>query len=177
MNAHYKWLAANAEKYPKNKEQMEAILETGRLAKEGTLNIEEAESASATSFTIYDTGMKPRRRKTDPRYPGMNEIYEMRIEWVFGQNYPVRVRIENYYAPVVTLDSGMMNVEKSKRNPESVIISEIKLGADEWEHVIYRMQMSMRNFELLNAKSCQDDANEQIRNALQNKNLKLVSNY
>ena len=150
-------------KYPKNKEQMEAITETGRLAKAGNLNAEDAESVAATSFVLYDTGMKPLMRKTDPKYPGMNATYELKVEWEFGQKYPVKIRIENYFAPVITKDSGMLNVEKRKRAANSVAISEIRLGADEWEHVIYRMQMSMRNFEMLNAKACADDSAEQMR--------------
>ena len=175
LNAHYKWLKDNLSKYPKNKEQMEAITETGRLAKAGNLNAEDAESAVATSFVLYDTGMKPLMRKADPKYPGMNAVYELKVEWEFGQKYPVRIKIENYFAPVITKESGMLNVEKSKRAADSVAISEIRLSADEWEHVIYRMKMSMRNFEILNAKACADDSAEQIRLARQG-NLRVVAN-
>lgn len=145
LNQHYKWLKDNLSKYPNNKNIMDAIVDAGRLSKEGKL---EAKTVSSSTFTLLDTGMRPLIRKTDAK--GNAFVYEIKITWIFGNNYPIQVEIANYYAPVTKDDKGLLNVQKKQMDRSTLIQNKMPLGVAEWNSVVEGVKRSMRIFEMVN---------------------------
>lgn len=152
LNNQYKWLKENIDKNPKfkdnNKKQMDAIAEAGRLYKAGKLTADVAAAASTPtnagqSIVIYETGMRPLIRRKRP--DGKCFVYEVKIEWVLGNKYPVNVEIQNYYAPVTQDAKGLLNVKASEK--VDVIRNMMRLSAADWEYVMYMIQTNMRTFE------------------------------
>lgn len=153
LNNQYKWLKENIDKNPKFKEnnlkQMEAIAEAGRLYKAGKLTADVAATASTPTtpagqgIVIYETGMRPLIRRKRP--DGKCFVYEVKIEWVLGNKYPVNVEIQNYYAPVTQDAKGLLNVKASEKS--DVVRNMMRLSASDWEYVMYMIQTNMRTFE------------------------------
>ena len=160
LNEHYKWLSDNLGKYSKNKAQMDAIMEASKLSKEGKLNAQIAGTSQVTRFRIYNSGPKGNMRdeKESKKHPGTYFCYELSIDFRFDYEYPVAVRIENYYAPIVKKEAGSQNVIKSEMvkgdGTDGPSSAEMLLSISEWCSILYHMKMSMRNFEMLNAKTC-----------------------
>ena len=160
LNEHYKWLSDNVGKYSKNKAQMDAIMEASKLSKEGKLNAQIAGKSRAAGFRIYNSGPKGNMRdeKESKKHPGTYFCYELSIDFRFDYEYPVAVKVENYYAPIVKKEAGSQNVIKSEMvkgdGPDGPSSTEMLLSISEWCSILYRMKMSMRNFEMLNAKTC-----------------------
>lgn len=154
LNRQYKWLQSNLNKYPKNQEQMDAIRDAARLHREGKL-CPVTSIASLPAFTIYEPGFRPLIRKQ--REDGKSFVYEIRITWNFGQNYPVEVEIQNYYAPVIKKENGMLNVLLKEKSVNDSITNKMKLSSMEWMHVIHMLETSIRTFEDLIAPLCCDE--------------------
>lgn len=158
LNQQYVWLQKNLDKYPKNQIQMDAIEDAANLLKEGTLDKENV-NMSSSRFNIYKSGTKP--LKSRPMINGKNFIYDINIEWFIGDNYPVNITIQNYYAPVIKdKETNMNNVMFTERDKSTHITNEMKLTAAEWMNVLEAIDRNMRTFEMLNATECYKEASK-----------------
>lgn len=100
LNSHYQWLQDNLAKYPKNKEQMDAIIEAARLLKEGKLEKKSNMSHGGT-ISILEAVPLPliRKKKEDGTCP----VREIAITCNLSKNAPFEVTISNYDAPVMAV--------------------------------------------------------------------------
>lgn len=158
LRNQYKWLKENAEKNPKyaagNKEQMDAITQAVNLYKDGKLT-EDVVASAKTSATgmivpIYSTGFRPLRSRE--KRNNKTFVYEVKIDWNIGSDYPVTVEIKNYYATVNEKEDGTLNVLVATKEGEQK--NTMALTAGEWQNILYMAQANMRMFEQKNASAC-----------------------
>lgn len=120
---------------------MEAIREAATLLMKGEL--EEKTIQPQQPIVIYDSGFRPLVRKQ--REDGLSFVYEVHITCNPGNNYPIVVEIQNYYANVKTLPDGRLNVEGGSKT--DIQISQMKMSTDDWSYILYMLQLNMRAFE------------------------------
>lgn len=149
LNNHYKWLQNNLEKYPRNKQQMDAIKEASILLKSGNLTAESLKKSVV--IPIYTPGFRPlfRRKRED----GKSFVYDVKINFYVGEEYPVIIEAANFYAPVIQTDKGLLNVKYNERDTSAEIKNKVSLTLEMWEDIIYNIQMQMRAFEICNFNS------------------------
>ena len=148
----HEWLKGNLDKYPNNKAQMEAIVEACTLLLDNKLR-----DCGSSVFTIYESDLKYLRSRQ--RADGMVLIYQVKVVWNLGDDYPVEVTITNYYAPIEKdAKTGMTHILSSKRDPATVLVNSMKLTRAEWLNCVREVQTHMAQFEMLNAKALFDDA-------------------
>lgn len=150
LNAEYKKLGQNADKYEINKVLMNAIEETAKLAKEGKIEApkEAPEAADTAPIEILTIGARPLRRKT--REDGKSFCYEGSIELNLSQNYPVKVTVKNFYAPVVEKENGLLNISLAQKDKETEIVNTFVMTAEEWANVMDAMREAKENFKTTN---------------------------
>ena len=141
LNDQYKWLKENLEKYPSNKEIMDAIVEASKIDPE---TISESAKDVTPPVTILEIGTRPLVRKK--REDGKCFCYECRVTWDMSKNYPVSVVIDNYYAPVVKKENGMLNVQLSGKDRSTEVIHEFSMTAGEWLNTVSQMKNIKENF-------------------------------
>ena len=153
LEKNKKFLLVNVSKFPNNQKIIDAIDDALVLDDLGQLSAESANSVkqNVNSATLYSAEMRPLVRKV--REDGKTFIYEVSVKWELGNNYPVVIRVRNYYAPVEKLPDGRLNVKKSEYDKNSLIDNSFAMSADEWLNVIYRIDANMKQFEMLQAKS------------------------
>jgi hypothetical protein len=162
LNDQYKWLMNNLSnpKYEKNnREQMKAIKDAAGLYKAGKLTPEVVNAASSSVATgriipVFNSGFRPLRNREQRN--GKTFVYEIKIDWAVGSDYPVTVEIRNYYAEVETDDIGRLKVRTSTKEAEQK--NTMALTAAEWQHILYMAQANMRMFEQYHASGCIKDA-------------------
>ena len=143
LNEQYTILKENLPKYPKNKKQLDAITDAARLYKEGKL--QKSERTVIPSYLLYESGFRPltRREKKD----GLTFVYQIKLTWNFGESNPVRLEIENFYAPVIQTEQGLLNVQaKEKKNSTA---NEFHFSLDEWNWLIHLIESNIRIFEAI----------------------------
>lgn len=145
LQNQYLFLRENVGKYPKNKTQMDAIMEASKLLKEGKLNKETCEKNKSNCFSLYSSGLKPLVRKTDNQ--GRCFVYEISIDWHFGEARPVTVHIKNFYAPVVKKENGLFNVQASKLDTVTQKDNYMNLTYDDWAYVLHMIETDIERFE------------------------------
>lgn len=161
LNSQYSFLKKNASKFPKNKEQMDAIVEASRLLNDGKLSKENVKKA--VIVPIYAPGFRPLRSRT--RDDGKSFIYDIKINWYIGTNNPVVIEVSNFYAPVVQTEAGLLNVKAKEKDSENKC--KISLSPEAWMDVIYDIKAQMRAFEICNYSNAYSAA---IAQEKQNKN-------
>ena len=111
LNKHFKWLQENLAKYPKNKEQMDAIQDAANLEAKGLLK--KVEAASSTSdFVILEACPLSLTNKLDEK-TGLCPVREIGIKVDFTQNNPFIFHIVNYDAPVyIETPTGKKRITK-----------------------------------------------------------------
>ena len=158
-----KWLEEHLAQYAGNQKQIDAIDAAFRLKEAGLLGVEEStEKASpdGRGVKIYEALYRPLTRKKNAN--GKCFVYEISVTWYLGQEYPVAVRIANYYAPVIeNPKTKMLNVKASEA--EERINSEMLLSAAEWNSILDAIGYNMQQFAVLHAKDCYKDAEETDR--------------
>ena len=156
------WLAKNLQRYPNNQKQIDAIDAAIRLSDAGELVSAPCQSgAEGKVITLYDAQYRPLRSRQKEN--GKCFVYNITISWIVGQEYPVSVKITNYYAPVVQKEDGMLNVRSSEA--EDRFTNEMLLTAAEWNNVLAMIERNMDQFATVHAKSClQDSADADMRN-------------
>lgn len=152
------WLAKNMEKYPANKTQVEAIDQAIRLFEEGKLSgaaASTAAPASGRTINLYEAKYRPLTRRQKEN--GKCLVYEIVINWTIGNDYPVSVKVQNYYAPVIKNEkTGMLNVKASEA--EDKVQNEMLLMAKEWNNVLDRIYDNMLQFKVLHARETINDS-------------------
>lgn len=169
------WLKTNLEKYPVNQKQIDAIEAALKLFKAGKMNeVQPIQStARGKEITLYKAEYRPLVRKA--REDGKCPVYHIIIKWCIGQDYPVNVRITNYFAPVLKNAQGLYNVQASKA--ENRMDTEMCLTASEWNNVLREMKTAMFQFEVLHARECINDAEncEKRNRAASNSNSEYIN--
>lgn len=151
LNAQYVFLKNNLDKYPNNKVIMDAILDASALQKAGKLVAKPITSGSSGEFMIYSAPMRPLKwRKRDD---GMCFVYDIQIKAFLEGQYPIQITIQNYYAPVVQKDSGMMNVKASQMDKSSLKTGVIHLSLKDWNDLLGRMDDQRKAFMYVNARN------------------------
>ena len=164
LNNQYAWLKNNLAKYPNNKFIMEAIVDAGKLHSEGKLTADTAPTASV--FNIYIPGMRPLQRKQ--REDGMCFVYDMTVKGYLDNKYPVEVAISNYYAPVVkNQETGMMNVQVSKMDKDSLRKGSINLSLADWNDIVGEMRLQINEFYHIHAPELFARANNLFKKNLE----------
>lgn len=164
------WLKQNEARYPKNRQQINAIEQAIKLYSEGKLTASAAPNAPApvSSVTVYSTGMRPLTRRKDSA--GNSFVYEISIMWAENTPKPVGIEIKNYYAPVIQQENGLLNVMASKK------INEVKntfyLTIDEWLWMKRSLTRQLDTFENINAAKMYKIATE---NEIANKNAAMMA--
>lgn len=162
LRNQYKYLRENLSKYPRNKEQMDAIEEAVELLKNGKLTGASAPAASASIvIPIYHAEARSLIRK--PREDGMCPVYEVHIDWQTGANFPVSVNVVNFYAPVKKLEGGRINPVVSQKDNATYHSVTYKLAEWEWMNMCRAIKTSMHQFETACAAFCVKDADEADR--------------
>lgn len=152
------FLIANLNKYPGNRTILEAIDEAINLYKQNKL---ESNSISG-QICIYNAGLHPLTRKK--REDGYCQGYDMSILWVLGQSYPVTLEIKNFYADVVNLPDGRLNVRNIDKS--SLLNLNISMTDAEWMNIVDSIERNLRMFEFLHAKNIFVDADTIYRSIL-----------
>lgn len=157
LNRQYTFLKEHLDKFPKNKIQMDAILDAAKLKKEGKLT---KSSASSTRVRLYPNGQdivpKPLIRKK--REDNKCFVYEMEIYWYIGDKYPVEIKINNYYAVVHEDNTGRVQPDKSTIDKKESWTRSFRLSEQDWQNHVRSIRTDMANFEMLHAKETRMDA-------------------
>lgn len=155
LNNHYTWLKQNLSKYPNNQKIMDAIMDASRLFQAGQL---ESKSVSNGTFVLLNPGMRPLIRKTDQK--GNCFVYEIKITWIFDNNYPVQIEVTNYYAPVTKDEQGLLNVQKKQMDKTSLIQNKMSLSIKEWNSVVEGIKRTVHIFETIHGANAWKEAME-----------------
>lgn len=156
LRAQYSFLQKNLSSYPRNQKQMDAILDAVRLFEAGQLSKSKTDSSGST-IVLYDAAMRTLRSKRVPQHlldknPNFKFVYDMKIEWALGAENAVTVTIINYFAPVLTLEDGRLNVLRKEADRDTGVKIVMNISADEWADILHLIDIDMRRFEMLHAK-------------------------
>lgn len=155
LKNQYIFLNNNLSKYPKNKEQMDAIVDATNLLAAGKLKKDNV--VSLKMVDLYDSGPRPLdSRKPDEH--GNSFVYSINIKWLIGENNPVQITIENYYAPVVKKEDKTVIVKVSQKVNSTKNI--MNLSLNDWAHTLKMMQYHQDICVNWFAKSCYSEAIE-----------------
>lgn len=167
------YLKRNVERYPNNAKVIEAIRDAAGLYRAGKLD-EHANQRGV--IELYKAEMRPLRSRV--RQDGKTFVYNISINWIPGNQYPVEVKITNYYAPVTKLEDGRLNVQVKQRDPQSVICNTMVISGNELMEMLYAVQTNMRQFEMIHAqelwKQAESTYQAQRNSAVKSQN---VQNY
>ena len=145
LNNQYTFLKNNLSKYPKNKTQMDAIVNASQLLKEGKLDADAVGKGQTKRISLYSSGLRPLvNRKNNA---GMSFVYELTVDWLLGQKRPLMITIVNYYAPVIKKDDGMLNVQVKQRDQTTLRNNTVNLTFDDWAYVQHMIETDIERFE------------------------------
>ncbi len=156
---HRSMLQENINKFPSNRAMIAAMDEAISLFDMGKLSKGSAPVAS-TSIKIYESSVKYFTSQKERDSEGRYKIYQIKIHCDPTRNYPFEVAIMNCYAPVLRTPQKLTNIKMA--NAVNKLHFNMVLSEAEWLDVIRMMQVSMRNFEILNAQAAHRQ-NEEIR--------------
>ena len=145
LNDQYKWLKENLEKYPGNKELMDAIVDATKLDLAELKEKAPVTSSTSPVITILDIGARPLVRKT--REDGKCFCYECKVTWDPSKNYPVSVSVSNYYAPVVQKENGLLNVQVSGKDRSTEMTGEFSMTDAEWLNAVDQMVLGKDGYQ------------------------------
>ncbi len=141
LNDQYTFLAKGADRYPANKQEMEAILQASNLDP-SVFKKKDQDVGTFSPITVFEQTARPLTRKTDES--GRSFCYEGKVMWLPGQNYPVEIQISNYYAPVVKKENGLLNVQVSQKTAETK--KNFVLTDGEWLAAVEAMKRAVDAF-------------------------------
>ena len=144
-------LAKNADKYPKNKRQIEAIDEAIKLMLEGKLDGGNKEAPAVTSnkpYNIYATEYKYKNKQNEKGY---NLVYSISIVFDPSKNNPFIVNITNCFAPVESLGDGRKNIVMGKA--EDTQKAFFALTTEEYFELASVLKNTKERFEMINFKN------------------------
>lgn len=138
-----KWLQDNLQKFPPNKEQIDAIDEAIAMFNSGTLIAPSSTSTSSDKEDIYSSEWKFLKSM-----PGNNNtflVYNLEIKYYHSNKYPVEIKIENGYAPLSEQAGGQTTIMLSKM--ENKTSASILLTVKEWYSIIAKAERTLKLFE------------------------------
>lgn len=144
-------LAKNADKYPKNKKQVEAIDEAIRLMLEGKLEGGNNNTPAVTPskpYNIYATEYKYKNKQNEKGY---NLVYSISIVFDPSRSNPFTVNITNCFAPVETLGDGRKNIVMGKA--EDTQKAFFSLTTEEYFEFASVLKNTKERFEMINFKN------------------------
>lgn len=145
LNNQYTFLKNNLSKYPKNKTQMDAIVNAFQLLKEGKLDADAVGKWQTKRISLYSSGLRPLvNRKNNA---GMSFVYELTVDWLLGEKRPLMITIVNYYAPVIKKDDGMLNVQVKQRDQTTLRNNTVNLTFEDWAYVQHMIETDIERFE------------------------------
>lgn len=145
LNNQYTFLKNNLSKYPKNKTQMDAIVNASQLLKEGKLDADAVGKGQMKRISLYSSGLRPLvNRKNNA---GMSFVYELTVDWLLGEKRPLMITIVNYYAPVIKKDDGMLNVQVKQRDQTTLRNNTVNLTFEDWAYVQHMIETDIERFE------------------------------
>ncbi len=144
LNEQYQWLSERLAQYPRNKELMDAIVDASKMSDEELKSAMGSTSQVAGAVKILEIGCRPLIRKK--REDGKCFVYEASVTFDASRNYPVCVKILNYYAPVERRENGTVNVIVSGKDRSTEIVNEFNMTALEWVNAVEMMDMSKTAF-------------------------------
>ena len=145
LNNQYTFLKNNLSKYPKNKTQMDAIVNASQLLKEGKLDADAVGKWQTKRISLYSSGLRPLvNRKNNA---GMSFVYELTVDWLLGEKRPLMITIVNYYAPVIKKDDGMLNVQVKQRDQTTLRNNTVNLTFEDWAYVQHMIETDIERFE------------------------------
>lgn len=158
LNIQYEFLKKNLGKYPKNRIQMDAIIDAAKLLKANKLQKKMRKTIS--SFPIYASGLRPlvRRQRESSNGGVVSFVYQLWIHWNFEAEAPVCLEIENFWAPVIKTEIGLLNVKAE--NKESSRKLSINFTLEEWTWIMHEVESNIHIFELKYGSKAYDMANE-----------------
>lgn len=176
LNNQYQWLADNLSKYPKNKEQMDAIMDAAKLQKEGKLKADV--SVSSGIFNILEAVPLPliRKKKEDGTCP----VREIKIDCNLSKNAPFEVTISNYDAPVMAVSkdglkevttegSGGNKINVQRKDKKNEVYKKFNLTVGEFvsllDHVNIAKDIFINNYSSVLMKEALDADKENRNNA------------
>lgn len=139
---HRNYLFSKLSQYPGNKVQIQATDQAFQLKQQGKLD---SNASSNRKMVLYSSGLRPLIRMQNRH--GNKFVYQMNIEWLHGEKNPVQITIQNFYAPVIRLQDGRLNVKVKEREMETFKNFQINLSFDEWMYVIHMMKSNVELFE------------------------------
>ena len=170
------WLSANLAQYPVNSKQIDAINAAFDAQKAGALEGTGAVAAAQSGNTgaigaripLYES--KYRANIYKKREDGKCPVSDMYVTWIIGHDYPVEIRIVNYWAPAFKdATTGKLNVQAAQASDR--IDNTMLLQASEWSKFLKAMQDRLDIFKMINAKAIENDivdSNNRNRNAAKN---------
>ena len=145
LNNQYTFLKNNLAKYPKNKVQMDAIVNASQLLKEGKLDADAVGKGQTKRIPLYSSELRPLvNRKNNA---GMSFVYELTVDWLLGEKRPLMITIVNYYAPVIKKDDGMLNVQVKQRDQTTLRNNTVNLTFEDWAYVQHMIETDIERFE------------------------------
>lgn len=159
LRSQYDWLKGNVDKYPKNRIQIDAIYNAFILKQQGRLvsaGLQASEAKPKKVIKLYSG--EPRSLIRKPRADGMCPVYTVEINWQVGEKTPVAIKIQNFFAPVITKEDGRIIPQISARDESTVKQAFMAFTAAEWLDVIRSIKAAMMQFEVMNSKNCILDA-------------------
>ncbi len=166
LKNQYEFLKKNVEKFPKNKELMDAINITVKALREGKLSEADTAKAAAPFITIYEA-MKGNPYKPHKENGKIFFVHDTKVHYYLGDNYPVNITIKNFYAPLIKDENGKQTIDMKGIDKDTLLEVNMKLTAEEWAYVCAQTQDALNRFSILHASAIEKD----IRRALDaNKN-------
>ena len=155
LNDQYKFLKANIDKYPKNKDLLDAIKEAAAL----DVSDLKKSSQAPLIIPILEIGCRGNVRKK--RADGKCPCFDGNISFDLSRNLPVTIHIRNYYAPIKINESGTQNVILSGADTDSIISNDFSMTAECWLKCLKEMEDITMLFKMrhaVNAFSLADKA-------------------
>lgn len=139
LRSQMDFLQKGAQKYPNNRQDINAIAQAMDYYAMGILNsckpktMQQAAPATSKTYTIYETAVKHQKRMEN----GKNLCYSIKVTCTPTKKYPYRFEIMNCWAPLGTAKNGMKPVLMDKAT--DVTRKDIDLTEEEWLYTIDTM--------------------------------------
>ena len=148
-----KWLETNLDRYPRNKDQIDAInealelLNTGKLSSINNNQKTSIVSNGTNSIDIYRADIRiPNKNKVDEN--GNTFVYSVLISFDDNNTYPFSIQITNMKAKTNEDEKGMITA--NLKNAVDKKVKKMSLSMNEWLKIVERMSNTVNNFETVN---------------------------
>lgn len=171
LKEQFQFLQKNADKYPANKKIMEAIRAAVALSEEErnqaiaaiVKSSETDETNETNEIVILNEDIRPIQQQE--REDGMCFCYSLLVAYDKTRNYPVTVKISNFYAPVTKKENGMLNVAITKRDKTSEIHFSKSLTLEDWATAVGNMSRAKDAYFICNFASAYAMMDQAIKEA------------